>query len=64
MKKILILLCFLSANLFAQSPNSLNVDSEIEKVLVFLKGAQINRKAKVQIPKGKTELVFVNLAGF
>jgi uncharacterized protein (TIGR02231 family) len=34
------------------------VDSKIDNVTVFLNGAQVSRKATVQIPKGTTDLVF------
>jgi len=34
------------------------VDSKIDNVTVFLNGAQISRKATIQIPKGTTDLVF------
>jgi uncharacterized protein (TIGR02231 family) len=34
------------------------VDSKIDNVTVFLNGAQVSRKATIQIPKGTTDLVF------
>jgi len=34
------------------------VDSKIDNVTVFLNGAQVSRKATVQVPKGTTDLVF------
>ena len=37
---------------------SIDISSKITDVTVFLTGAQVNRKAKAQIQKGKTELLF------
>jgi uncharacterized protein (TIGR02231 family) len=34
------------------------VDSKIDNVTVFLNGAQVSRKATIQVPKGTTDLVF------
>lgn len=60
MKKIFLLLMvsLLWVPLNAQK----NVNSKIEKVTVFLKGAQINRKASTSLKKGRTKVVFSNLS--
>ncbi|HEY6062382.1 MAG TPA: DUF4140 domain-containing protein, partial [Chitinophagaceae bacterium] len=39
-----------------------NVDSKIEKVTVFLEGAQVQRSAKTSLVSGKSELVFTNIS--
>lgn len=39
-----------------------NIDSKIEKVTVFLEGAQVQRSAKTSLGTGKTELVFTNIS--
>lgn len=44
----------------AQTKN--NIDSKIEKVTVFLEGAQVQRTAKANLKVGKQELVFTNIS--
>lgn len=39
-----------------------NVDSKIEKVTVFLEGAQVQRSAKTSLAAGKFELLFNNIS--
>lgn len=39
-----------------------NIDSKIEKVTVFLDGAQTQRSAKVTLVAGKQEIVFTNIS--
>ncbi len=39
-----------------------NIDSKIEKVTVFLEGAQVQRSAKTNLTPGKYELVFTNIS--
>lgn len=39
-----------------------NIDSKIEKVTVFLEGAQTQRSAKVSLSAGKYELIFTNIS--
>jgi hypothetical protein len=39
-----------------------NIDSKIEKVTVFLEGAQVQRSAKANLTSGKYELVFTNIS--
>ena len=65
MKKILIILvCVQAMNAFAQVNSEKDVKSEIKKVTVFFKNAQITRNASVTIKSGKTNLKFVNLSPF
>ncbi len=39
-----------------------NIDSKIDKVTVFLEGAQVQRSAKTALSPGKHELVFTNIS--
>ena len=65
MKKILIILaCVQAMNAFAQVNSEKEIKSEIKKVTVFFKNAQITRNASVTIKSGKTNLRFVNLSPF
>jgi uncharacterized protein (TIGR02231 family) len=57
MKKILAL-CLISFISFGQNIKEQFADSKIEKVTVFLSGAQVIRTAKVFVSSGKTELHF------
>jgi hypothetical protein len=57
MKK-LIMLCLISFISFGQNIKEQSADSKIEKVTVFLSGAQVIRTAKVFVSSGKTELHF------
>lgn len=41
-----------------------NVDTKIEKVIVYTEGAQVSRKATATFEKGKTELVFQGISPF
>lgn len=51
----------LAASAFAET-NEKTVSSQITDVTVFIQGAQIKRKASVQIPKGMSVIVFDDLA--
>src|SRR5687768_8355058 len=53
-----LVLCF---QLSAQSSKK-NIESKIEKVTVFLQGAQVQRSAKTVLSNGKQELVFTNIS--
>jgi uncharacterized protein (TIGR02231 family) len=57
MKKI-ILLCLITNLTFGQAVKEQLADSKIEKVTVFLSGAQVVRSAKVSVSSGKTEIRF------
>ena len=60
MKTILLsisVLLFAFVSVSAQETKK-QVDSKIDNVIVFLKGAQVTRSATVTIPKGTTNLVF------
>ena len=65
MKKILLLLLVLIAGqITAQDVTEKKVKSKIKAVTVFLEKAQINRKASVNLPKGKTLLKFAGLSPY
>lgn len=55
---VAILLVLLTGSVFAQD---LEVKSKIESVTVFLRGAQVNRKADVPLKKGKNVVYFRGL---
>lgn len=65
MKKISILFLFLIAfSTQAQEIKNKEVKSNITEVSVFIKGAQINRTANVQVENGETLLKFTALSPF
>jgi hypothetical protein len=45
-----------------QAQTKKNIDSKIEKVTVFLQGAQVQRSAKANLVNGKQELIFTNIS--
>ena len=57
---IMPLACLLFLQVNAQ--NKKNVESKIDKVTVFLEGAQTQRSAKVNLATGKYELVFSSIS--
>lgn len=59
-----LLLILISSNLFPQEFTEKDVTSEVNKVTVFLDGAQIIRNKTVDLTKGKTIIKFVNLSPF
>ena len=60
--KIIIICLFIGNNLIAQSDKEL--DTEIQEVTVFLKGAQIYRTGELNIPSGKTKVIIENLSPY
>lgn len=48
--------------LYTSAQTKKNIDSKIEKVTVFLEGAQVQRTAKTSLTAGKYELVFTNIS--
>ena len=61
MRKIFLCLGLLFA-LTSQAQTKKNVDSKIDKVTVFLQGAQVERSGKTSLAAGKYELVFGNIS--
>jgi len=66
MKQLIILIISLVtvSGLTAQDVTIQKLDSKINNVSVFLNKAQITRTKKVVIPKGESEIRFVNLSPF
>ncbi len=65
MKKFASIILFLSFSIsFSQEINEKVINSEIDEVTVFIKGAQIVRNESVELRKGKTILKFINLSPF
>ena len=64
MKKLILSIAVFSAAFLEvrASEGEVQTSSTIEKVTVFIQGAQIERKASVRIPKGMSTIVFDNLA--
>jgi hypothetical protein len=60
MKKIFILILFISNQLFAQ--NSLNVNADIQHVTVFLDKSQIDGVIKTNVGAGTTKIIVENVA--
>ncbi len=61
MRQVFTFLC-LSIALYTTAQNKKNIDSKIDKVTVFLEGAQTERSAKVAVTAGKQELIFTNIS--
>ncbi|MRG47225.1 mucoidy inhibitor MuiA family protein [Chitinophaga sp. SYP-B3965] len=56
-----VVLSFIGANLHAQTKKQ-TVNATIDKVTVFMQGAQVTRSATTNIPAGTTTLVFPNIS--
>ncbi|PQA56337.1 mucoidy inhibitor MuiA family protein [Siphonobacter curvatus] len=61
MKRTLLFL-LLSSFVALAEPTPIPLTSKLEKVTVFLNGAQIQRTAQTALPAGRTELYFKNLS--
>ena len=62
-KLLAVLLLVSLANLIAQKPTApITINSKIDKVTVFLKGAQVQRLGEIQIPSGRSEIIFKGLS--
>ena len=61
-KSTLLLLLSLVSTAFVSAQETQKVRSKIEKVTVFINGAQVNRVASTSLKAGKTELVFANIS--
>jgi Domain of unknown function (DUF4139)/N-terminal domain of unknown function (DUF4140) len=68
MKKLIILLCampfFCLAQTTTTAASALSVNSKIERVTVFLQGAQVERKGNSLLVKGRNELIFKGLSPY
>lgn len=60
----LIILSLVFSNAFSQDVSVEEIKSEINEVTVFIDGAQVIRKKKVELPQGTSMLKFINLSPF
>lgn len=61
MRKILLIIALTTASI-SQAQTKRNIETKIEKVTVFLDGAQVQRTTKTNLTNGKQELVFNNIS--
>ena len=61
LKIILLFLSFFTVLQFSLA-NSQNANSKIEKVTIFLNGAQIERSSTIQLKKGNNELIYTGVS--
>jgi hypothetical protein len=61
---IALLFCNLTLNLFGQSPQDIEIKTDISEVTVYLNGAQITRLKTVDLPIGRSIVKFINLSPF
>lgn len=66
MRRLILMLCIsvLVTGLSAQVSSKKEVETRIDKVTIFLNGAQISRKANIHLMKGKTEYVIKGLSPY
>jgi hypothetical protein len=65
MKTVFIsILCLACINLFSEQAGEKIIKTEANEVTVFLKGAQITSKKKIELPTGTTILKFTELSPF
>jgi hypothetical protein len=60
----IFILSLVFINLFSQETTEKEIKTEVNEVTVFLEGAQIIRKKRVDLTQGKTILKFINLSPF
>lgn len=61
MRKILLIIAITTAGI-SQAQTKRNIETKIEKVTVFLDGAQVQRTTKTNLTNGKQELIFNNIS--
>ncbi|WP_218754538.1 mucoidy inhibitor MuiA family protein [Polaribacter sp. R2A056_3_33] len=61
---LLITFCLFFCNTYSQEIIEKKIATNVNEVTVFLEGAQITRKKKVEVKQGKTILKFSNLSPF
>src|SRR5688572_24872751 len=54
-------ICLCTVETYSQKENK-NISSKIDKVTVFLQGAQVERSAKQALPAGKYNIVFSDIS--
>lgn len=62
LKTTFIIAFLIFTNCLKAQPKQQTIQSSIEKVTVFINGGQVERKAKVALLQGNTELLFTNIA--
>ena len=62
MKKILFIACLILRFQLANADEGVKIPSKVEKVTVFLSGAQVTRTASVNIAAGTSTLIFNNIS--
>ncbi len=63
-KATILLLSVLFINSVYSQEKEQEVKSEIKSVTIFYKGAQVNRKAKIEISSGKSVIKLIKLSPF
>src|SRR5271163_1253964 len=58
LRKILMVVCFIATALAVKANDDQKITSKVQKVIVFLNGAQVTRTAMVNVNTGTSELVF------
>jgi hypothetical protein len=64
MKRILTILLLMANQAFATGDNTLEIKTDIEKVTVFIKGAQVTRSGMLEIESGRNTLQLKNLSPY
>jgi hypothetical protein len=64
MRAIIVLVFFAFFAFRTDAQNIVRVTTKAEKVTVFLKGAQIERQARINLPKGRSTVLIENLSPF
>ena len=62
LKKVVFIVLLLSIKTFAKAGDEQKVQTALQKVIVFLNGAQVTRTAKVQVKPGTSTIRFENLS--
>jgi len=62
LKKLSMAVCLFMITVAAKAEGDQKVASKVQKVIVFLNGAQVTRSAMVNIGAGNTDLVFTDIS--
>src|SRR3569833_4497913 len=62
LRKLLMAVCFSIIAIASQADESQKITSKVQKVVVFLSGAQVRRTAAVSVRPGVSTLTFSNLS--
>ncbi len=62
LKRLLMAVCLFIMTVAAKAEGDQKVASKVQKVIVFLNGAQVTRTAMVNIGAGNTDLVFTDIS--